>query len=72
MTVTDQRTTQNLLPAALTVLKGFYDEKVAAALMQSSSVLEMAIWATRSGVSPPSETDFRYILLFDVENCTYP
>ena len=34
MTVADQRVTQRLLQAALTVLKGFYDKKAADALMQ--------------------------------------
>jgi len=34
MTVADQRATQKLLQAALTVLKGFYDKKAAAAMVQ--------------------------------------
>merc|ERR1719240_1522889 len=34
MTVADQRATQKLLQAALTVLKGFYDKKAVAALVQ--------------------------------------
>ena len=34
MTVADQRATQRLLQAALTVLEGFYDKKAANALMQ--------------------------------------
>jgi len=34
MTVADQRATQKLLTAALNVLKGFYDKKAAAALVQ--------------------------------------
>ena len=34
MTVADQRVTQRLLQAALTVLKGLYDKKPADALMQ--------------------------------------
>merc|ERR1712139_366799 len=35
MTVADQRATQKLLTAALNVLKGFYDKKAAAALIQT-------------------------------------